>query len=59
MVDEEILDLFNEFDLAALNYVFLPLINDKLHAWRQAWSKQRVRTYNKDPPLFVSGYLVR
>ena len=24
--------------------MFLPLINDKLYAWRQAWSKRRIRT---------------
>ena len=33
MDDEEILDPFNEIDLAALHNVFLPLINDKLDAW--------------------------
>ena len=36
MEDKENLDPFSEFDLAALHYVFLSLINDKLNAWRQA-----------------------
>ena len=36
MEDEEFLDPVNEFDLAVLHYVFLPLINDKFDAWRQA-----------------------
>ena len=31
--DEEILDPFNEFDLAARYYMFLPLANDQLHDW--------------------------
>ena len=44
MDDEEILDPFNEIDLAALHNVFLPLINDKLDAWRQAWFRHRMRT---------------
>ena len=44
MDDEEILDPFNEIDLAALHNVFLPLINDKLDAWRQAWFKHRMQT---------------
>ena len=39
MEDEEILDPFNEFNLAALHYMFFPVINDKLDAWLQAWSK--------------------
>ena len=33
MKDEEILDLFNEINLAPLHCVFLPLINDKLNVW--------------------------
>ena len=42
MEDEEILDPFNEIDLVTLHYLFLPLINDKLDASRQAWSKHRM-----------------
>ena len=58
MEDKEILDPLNEFDLAALHYVFLPLINDKLDAWRQAWSKHRIRTLKTSPiPLWVSGQM--
>ena len=60
MKDEEILDPFKEFDLAAFDYVLLPLVNDKLEpldTWRQAWSKHRTRTIKTS--LFISGYLVR
>ena len=58
MEDEEILDPYNEFDLAALHYVFFPLINDKLDAWRQAWSKHRMPTIKTYPiRLQVSGQM--
>ena len=57
MEDEEILDPLNEFDLAALHYMFLPLLNDKLDAWLQAWINT---VYEQERGLlFVSGYLVR
>ena len=39
-----ILDLLNECDLAALRFVFITLINEKLDAWGHAWSKHRLRT---------------
>ena len=58
MEDEEILGPFSEFDLAALQYVFLPLINDKLDGWRQAWSKHRTWTIKTSPiRLWISGPL--
>ena len=57
MEDEEILDPLNEFDLAALHYMLLPLLNDKLDAWLQAWINT---VYEQERGLlFVSGYLVR
>ena len=56
--DEEILDPYNKFDLAALHYVFLLLINDELGAWRQPWSKHRMRTVKTSPiRLWVSGQI--
>ena len=56
--DEEILDPYNKFDLAALHYVSLLLINDELGAWRQAWSKHRMRTVKTSPiRLWVSGQI--
>ena len=44
MEDNELLDPFNEIDIAALHYIFIPLINNKLDAWRHAWSKHRIQT---------------
>ena len=44
MEQELILDPLNERDLAALHFVFIPLINDKLDPWHYAWSKHQLRT---------------
>ena len=58
MEDEEILDPFNQLDLAVIYYVFLPPITNKLDAWRQAWSKHRIRTIKTSPIcLWVSGQM--
>ena len=55
MEDNELLDLFNEIDIAALHYIFIPLINNRLDAWRHAWSKHRTRTIKTSPiRLWVS-----
>ena len=51
MEDEEILDPFNEFDLAAIHYVFLALINSKFDACQQACSKHCMRTIRTFPYL--------
>ena len=52
----ELLDPFNEIDIAALHYIFIPIINNKLDAWRHAWSKYRIRTIKTSPiRLWVSG----
>ena len=58
MEDNSILDPFNEIDLASLHFVFIPLINEKLDVWRNAWSKHRMRTVRTSPlKLWVSGQL--
>ena len=44
MEENGILDPFNEVDIAALHFTFIPLINEKLDAWRHARSKHCVRT---------------
>ena len=36
MEDNQLLDPFNERDIAALHYIYIPLINNKLDAWRHA-----------------------
>ena len=55
MEDNELLDPFNEIDIAAFHYIFIPIINNKLDAWRHVWSKHCVRTIKTSPMrLWVS-----
>ena len=58
-VEENIIpDPFNEVDIAALNFTFIPLINEKLDAWRHGWLKHRGRTIKTSPlHLWVSGQI--
>ena len=49
MEENGILDPFNEVDIAALHFTFIPLINEKLDAWRHARSKYCVRTIKTSP----------
>ena len=49
MEENGILDPFNEVDIAALHFTFIPLINEKLDAWRHARSKHCVRTIKTSP----------
>ena len=44
MEEEDILDPLNESHLAALHYVFLPLVNEKLNLWKTAWAHHQMRT---------------
>ena len=56
--DEGMLDPFNTLHIAALHYVYLPKINEKLELWRNAWSRHRMRTVKSSPiRLWVSGQL--
>ena len=56
MEENAILHAFNEVDIAALHFTFIPFINEKLDAWRHAWSKHRVRTIKTSPlRLWVAG----
>ena len=48
--ENAVLNPFNEVDIAALHFTFIPLINEKLDAWRHARSKHCVRII-KTPPL--------
>ena len=53
--DNELLDPFNEIDIAAPHYISIPIINNKLDAWRHAWSKHRIWTIKTSPiRLWVS-----
>ena len=56
MEDEGILDPLNDFHVAALHYVFLSKINEKLQLWRGAWASHRLRTAHNSPlALWVAG----
>ena len=56
--DEGMLGPFNTLHIAALHYVYLPKINEKLELWRNAWSRHRMRTVKSSPiRLWVSGQL--
>ena len=58
MEENGILDPFNEVDIAALHFTFIPLVNEKLDAWRHAWSKHRIRTIKTSPlRLWVAGQI--
>ena len=37
MEENAMLDSFNETDIAALHFTFIPLINEKLDAWWHTW----------------------
>ena len=58
MEENDMLDPYNEVDIATLHLTFIPLINEKLDAWRHAWSKHRVRTIKTSPlRLWVAGQI--
>ena len=58
MEEEGILDPLNDNNIAALHYVFLPKINEKLQIWSEAWANHRVRTIHTSPRhLWMSGQL--
>lgn len=56
MEDEGILDPLNDIHIAALHYVFLYKINEKLQLWREAWAGHRLRTAHNSPrALWIAG----
>ena len=58
MEDEGILDPFNDLNIAALHYVFLPEINNRFLIWREAWSNHRMRTIKTSPlRLWIAGQM--
>ena len=55
---EGFLDPLNEIHLAALHYVYLPVINDELKVWTSTWSRDRLRTTRSLPiRIWISGQL--
>lgn len=58
MEDAGLLDPLNDKHIAALHYVFLPKINEKLQVWETAWAGHRLRTVGSSPRvLWISGQL--
>eukprot|EP00112_Aurelia_sp_Birch-Aquarium-sp1_P022602 Seg6421.1 transcript_id=Seg6421.1/GoldUCD/mRNA.D3Y31 product="hypothetical protein" protein_id=Seg6421.1/GoldUCD/D3Y31 len=58
MEDEGMLDPLSDYHIAALQYVFLPEINNRLLIWREAWSSHRMRTIKTSPlRLWISGQM--
>ena len=58
MEENGILDPFNEVDIGALDFTFIPLINEKLDAWRHAWSKHHIWTIKTSGLcLWVAGQI--
>ena len=58
MEENAILDPFNEVDIAALHFTFIPLMNEKVDAWWRAWWKHRVQTMKTSPlRLWVAGQI--
>lgn len=58
MEEHDILDPLNESHLAALHYVFLPVVNSKLELWAKAWANHRMRTTRSSPSqLWLTGQM--
>ena len=58
MEDDAILDPFNEIDLAALHYLYIPLINERLDTWHHVWLKHQICTVKSTPlRLWISGQI--
>ena len=58
MEENALLGPFNEVDIAAFHFTFIPLINEKLDSWRHAWSKHRVQTIKTSLlRLWVAGQI--
>ncbi|PIK47113.1 hypothetical protein BSL78_16009 [Apostichopus japonicus] len=51
MEDAEVLSCDEEVDLAALHYVFLPIIRDHLESFRQSFIHHKIRTEGNSSPL--------
>ena len=58
MEDNQILDPLSDIHLAALHFVYLPKINEKLRTWQKAWSRHRIRTVRSSPfRLWLAGQM--
>lgn len=58
MEDNQILDPLSDVHLAALHFIYLPTINEKLKIWQNAWSRRRIRTIRSSPlRLWLAGQM--
>ena len=59
MENQEILDPSNQLDLFVLHCVFLPIINEQLHAFVDAWNQHLLRTEHHWSPhrIWLNGVL--
>ena len=58
MEDNQILDPLSDVHLAALHFIYLPTINEKLKIWQNAWSRHRIRTIRSSPlRLWLAGQM--
>ena len=57
--DDNILDVTNDLHLQALQFVFLPEINQRMDEFRRAWNSHRIRTAGNLSPqqLWLRGML--
>ena len=53
------LDPFNEVDIAAFHFAFIPLIKEKLDAWWHALSKHHIRTIKTSPLRLWVAYQIK
>jgi hypothetical protein len=51
MGDEGLLDPFDDVDLFALHFVFIPHINQQLEAFKAAYCRHRLRTERNHTPM--------
>jgi len=57
--DAGMLDISNDVHLCALQLVFVPIINERMNAFRKGWNSHRCRTADNQSPqqLWLSGML--
>ena len=57
--ERELLDPTSDYDLFALHYIYVPLLNQRLQQFRDTWSHHPLRTENNHTPrqLWLAGML--
>ena len=59
MNDEGLLDMDNDLHKCALQFVYLPVINERLTAFQNAWNQHKIRTERNRTPeqIWIEGIL--